>query len=61
MIVETTERARPGRQRSEAADSAILSATLDLLAERGYGGLTMAAVISRSGVDVDDLGVHRRE
>jgi AcrR family transcriptional regulator len=50
MIVETTERARPGRQRSEAADSAILSATLDLLAERGYGGLTMAAVISRSGV-----------
>ncbi len=43
-------RARPGRQRSEAADQAILSATLDLLAIDGYGGLTMAAVIARSGV-----------
>lgn len=45
-----TERVRPGRQRSEAADQAILTATLDLLAENGYGALTMAAVISRSGV-----------
>ena len=44
------ERARPGRQRSEAADQAILSATLDLLAENGYGALTVASVIARSGV-----------
>ncbi len=43
-------RPRPGRQRSEAADQAILGATLDLLAMDGYGGLTMAAVIARSGV-----------
>jgi AcrR family transcriptional regulator len=43
-------RNRPGRQRSEAADQAILEATLDALAEDGYGGLTMASVISRSGV-----------
>lgn len=43
-------RARPGRQRSEAADQAILAATLDVLAAVGYGGLTMAAVIARSGV-----------
>jgi AcrR family transcriptional regulator len=43
-------RPRPGRQRSEAADQAILAATLDLLAIDGYGALTMAAVIARSGV-----------
>ena len=41
---------RPGRQRSEAADQAILAATLEALAEDGYGGLTMASVIARSGV-----------
>jgi len=46
----TGTRNRPGRQRSEAADQAILSATLDVLATDGYGGLTMAAVIARSGV-----------
>ena len=40
-------RPRPGRQRSEAADQAILAAALDLLAIDGYGGLTMAAVIAR--------------
>lgn len=48
MVV--AERARPGRQRSEAADQAILTATLELLADTGYGGLTMSAVIARSGV-----------
>jgi AcrR family transcriptional regulator len=41
---------RPGRQRSEAADQAIHAATLDVLGEDGFGGLTMAAVIARSGV-----------
>jgi AcrR family transcriptional regulator len=40
----------PGRHRSEAANEAILGATLDVLAEHGYVGLTMAAVIERSGV-----------
>lgn len=44
------ERARPGRQRSEAADQSILAATLDLLAETGYGALTVASVIARAGV-----------
>lgn len=43
-------RARPGRQRSQAADQAILSATLDELAESGYAGFTVAAVIHRAGV-----------
>lgn len=44
------ERARPGRQRSRAADDSILSATLDVLAADGYGGLTMSAVIVAAGV-----------
>ena len=44
------ERLRPGRQRSEAADQSILAATLDLLAETGYGALTVASVIARAGV-----------
>lgn len=50
MTVPAVERARPGRQRSEAADHAILAATLELLGEDGYASLTMAAVIARSGV-----------
>ena len=41
---------RSGRPRSQAADDAILSSTLDVLREHGYGGLTMAAVIERAGV-----------
>jgi len=49
-VTATTAGARPGRQRSEAADEAILDATLAVLAEHGYAGLTMAAVIERSGV-----------
>ena len=46
----TTAGTRPGRQRSEAADEAILDATVAVLAEQGYAGLTVAAVIERSGV-----------
>jgi AcrR family transcriptional regulator len=41
---------RPGRHRSEAADEAITAATLELLGELGYGGVTMAGVIERAGV-----------
>lgn len=41
---------RRGRQRSEAADQAILAAALDVLSCDGYGGLTMAAVITRAAV-----------
>lgn len=50
MPAPTDAPPRPGRQRSEAADQAILAATLDVLAADGYAGLTMAAVIARSGV-----------
>jgi AcrR family transcriptional regulator len=41
---------KPGRHRSQAADDAILGAALDLLRAHGYRGLTMSAVIERSGV-----------
>jgi AcrR family transcriptional regulator len=41
---------RPGRPRSAAADSAIVQATLELLLEEGYRGLTMEQVRARAGV-----------
>lgn len=50
ITAEAGPRPGPGRQRSEAADEAILDATLAVLAEHGYVGLTMAAVIERAGV-----------
>jgi AcrR family transcriptional regulator len=39
-----------GRPRSALADSAILQAALELLAERGYEGLTMEGIAERAGV-----------
>lgn len=50
MTAAAAAAARPGRQRSAAADAAILDATLALLRDRGYDGLTMAAVIEKAGV-----------
>ena len=40
----------PGRPRSAEADRAILRATIDLLADEGYGGVTMEGVAGRAGV-----------
>jgi AcrR family transcriptional regulator len=44
-----------GRPRSVEADLAIAQATLDLLVEQGYGGLTMAAVAQRAKVSTATL------
>jgi AcrR family transcriptional regulator len=41
---------RAGRPRDAAIDAAILDATLELLAERGYQALSIAAVAERAGV-----------
>ena len=41
---------RPGRPRSAVADASIVRATLELLLEDGYRGLTMEQVRARAGV-----------
>lgn len=41
--------AQPGRKRDQSLDSALLDATLDVLAEVGAAGLTMDAVAERAG------------
>jgi AcrR family transcriptional regulator len=46
---EGTTRKR-GRPRSEEAEQAMLAAAIELLAEHGYGGLTVEAVAVRAGV-----------
>jgi AcrR family transcriptional regulator len=48
-VSEATTR-RPGRPRSAAADASIVRATLDVLIEEGYRGLTMEQVRARAGV-----------
>ncbi|MEV4600605.1 TetR/AcrR family transcriptional regulator [Amycolatopsis sp. NPDC049253] len=40
---------RPGRKRSAASRDAILVATLELIAEVGYAGLTIEGIAARSG------------
>ena len=47
---ETSEQRRPpGRPRDANVHRAVLEATLDLLAEKGWGGLTMEGVAARAG------------
>jgi AcrR family transcriptional regulator len=45
----TTGPARRGRRRDDSKDELILLATRELLAERGYDGMTMDAVAERAG------------
>jgi AcrR family transcriptional regulator len=50
-VSDAAERGRkPGRPRSAVADASIVKATLDLLLEDGYRGLTMEQVRARAGV-----------
>jgi AcrR family transcriptional regulator len=49
-VTGTEQTRRPGRPRSAAADAAIARATLELLLEGGYRGLTMEQVRARAGV-----------
>ncbi|WP_256641951.1 TetR/AcrR family transcriptional regulator [Streptomyces murinus] len=46
---------RRGRPRDAGRDQALLGATLAILAEGGYGGLTTAAVAARAGVSTATL------
>ncbi|MER5436851.1 TetR/AcrR family transcriptional regulator [Streptomyces sp. NPDC002588] len=46
---------RRGRPRDAARDRALLEATLTVLAESGYGGLTTGAVAARAGVSTATL------
>lgn len=50
MVMEQRPTAPRGRPRNTEIDSAIVSATLELLAERGYAELTIGAVATRAGV-----------
>lgn len=49
MTVATSGRRGPGRPPDLAKRQAILDATLEILAEVGYGGLTIDAVAQRAG------------
>jgi len=44
-----------GRPRSTAADLAIVHATIEILLQDGYDGLTMAGVAQRAGVSTATL------
>ncbi|MET8454093.1 TetR/AcrR family transcriptional regulator [Streptomyces sp. NPDC005209] len=52
---ETTPTPRRGRPRDAARDRALLDATLAVLTESGYSGLTTAAVAARAGVSTATL------
>jgi AcrR family transcriptional regulator len=54
----TTRRSGAGRPRDERIDAALLSATIDLLAEVGYSKLTIAAVAARA--EVTAPAIYRR-
>jgi AcrR family transcriptional regulator len=49
-VSETQQERRPGRPRSPEADASIVRATLELLVEGGYRGLTMEQVRAHAGV-----------
>ena len=54
----TAERRGPGRPRDPRVDAAVAAATLELLAEEGFAGLTVEHIATRAGVG--KAGVYRR-
>ena len=50
MTIAAEAPPRPGRPRDPKLDGALLAATLELMAEVGYGALTMESVATRAGV-----------
>lgn len=49
---------KPGRPRDRRLDDAIVAATIELLAERGYNGLSLVAVAERAGTSTP--AIYRR-
>ena len=49
-LAQDVKKRTPGRPRSEEARAAILSSTLELLEDLGFGELTIEAVAARAGV-----------
>ena len=50
VVTETEVGHRLGRPRSEVCDRAILAATVEVLLESGYAGMSMEGVAARAGV-----------
>ena len=48
-VVEAVPARRPGRRRDDSKDDVILEAARELIAERGFDGMTMDAVADRAG------------
>ena len=46
--MSTEQRAKPGRKRDRARDVALLEAALDVMAERGFDGMTLDLVAARA-------------
>jgi AcrR family transcriptional regulator len=58
MDQTSAERRGPGRPRDPHVDEAVTAATLELLAEEGFAGLTVEHIAARAGVG--KAGVYRR-
>lgn len=58
MGTEVSEQSRVGRPRDPRLDAAIVSATIELLTERGYNDMSLAAIAERAGTTT--VAIYRR-